>query len=64
MLKIVATITNYGAAANVGGDPVRQSVIIDIPTSAIPSLLKDYLAAKPEVKKWETASLSFLVEEI
>lgn len=63
MLKIVATITNYGAASNCGGDISRKSAVIDIPTSAIPSLLKDHLAAKPEVKKWETASLSFLVEE-
>ena len=43
MLKIVATISNFGAAMNIGGDTERESMVIDIPTNNIPKRLKLYL---------------------
>lgn len=43
MLKIVATISDYGAAMHIGGDVERVSHIIDIPTSIIPEAIKEFL---------------------
>lgn len=59
MIKIVATISNFGAAANVGGDVERESVIIEIPTKNIPAKLKKYLEEEDQ-RKWETLSFSLL----
>jgi len=55
-MKIIATITDCGMAANIGGDPVRVSEIIDIPKNNLPKNLKKYL----EDPKWQTLSLSIL----
>ena len=63
MLKIVATITNFGAALNIGGDPVRESMIIDVPTNNIPEKLKKYLDANLAKRKYETLSFSILNED-
>jgi len=62
MIKIVATISNYGAAANIGGDVERTSMIIEIPTKNIPERLKRHLE-NTEAKKWETLSFSLLDQE-
>jgi len=59
MLKIVATVTDCGMSANVGGDPVRTSEIINVPTNNIPKNLKKYL----EDPRWLTLSLSILSDE-
>ena len=63
MLKIIATISNYAVAANMGGNVENTSVLIEIPTSSIPPLLKQHLENK-EIAKWQTVSLSILHEEI
>ena len=62
MLKIVATITNFAAAAHIGGDVERSSEIINVPTKNIPPNLKRYLSHQNQ-KKWETLSFSLLEEE-
>ena len=64
MLKMIATITYFGAAANIGGDPERVSVIIDIPTKNIPNRLKRHLESEPRDKKYETLSISLLDQEL
>ena len=61
MIKIIATITDCGMSANIGGDPIRRSEIIDIPTQNIPPDLKRYLE-NPEYRKWSTLSFSLLKE--
>jgi len=63
MLKIVVTISNFVAAANIGGEVERHSEIINIPESAIPVGLKTHMKNK-EISKWQTVSLSILDEEI
>jgi hypothetical protein len=63
MIRIVATITDYGASVHVGGDPDRVSEIINIPTKDIPPLLKKYLSDK-DVREWETLSFSIMAEDI
>ena len=62
MLKIVATIANFGAAANIGGSVEYKSEIINVPTNNIPPRLKRYL--DEENHKWETLSFSLLKDEI
>lgn len=59
MIKIVATISDFGAAANIGGDVERFSEIIHIPESEIPLRMKKYL----KDRQWQTLSFSLLEEE-
>lgn len=59
MLKIIATMTDLADAAHIGGDPIKTSVIIEIPTKSIPDKLKRYLETD---QKWSTLSFSLLVE--
>ena len=61
MMKIVVTISDFGAAMNIGGDTIRTSHIIDVPTKNIPEKLKEYFASK-EMQKYSTISLSILGE--
>lgn len=63
MIKIIATISDFGAAANIGGSVDASSEIIEIPTSSIPPNLKRYLTSE-EVRKWATLSFSILKEDI
>jgi hypothetical protein len=63
MIRIVATITDFGAAVNVGGDPERISEIINIPTNSIPPSLKKYLH-DANIRKWATLSLSMMAEDL
>lgn len=63
MLKIIATISNFGAAANFGGDVEKNSVIIEVPTKNIPPKLKQYLENK-NFRKWATLAFSLLDENI
>ena len=64
MLKIVATISDFGAAANIGAHTEYTSVVINVPTSNIPDRLKKHLEHKATGKaNWETLSFSLLDEE-
>jgi len=63
MLRIVATISDFGAAANVGSEVERTSVIIEVPTNNIPERLKKYLKEE-DIRKWANLSFSLLDEEI
>ena len=62
MLKIVATISDFRAAVNVGGEVERTSEIINIPTNNIPSNLKRYLSNKGKLER-ESLSFSILLDE-
>lgn len=62
MIKIICTISDFGAAANFHGDVHRTSVVIEIPTKNIPPLLKNHLDSEDQ-RKWETISFSLLEEE-
>ena len=62
MIKIIATITDYGAAMNIGGDVERISHIINVPTQNIPERLKMWLEEKA-LRKHSTISLSLLRED-
>lgn len=64
MLKIVATISDFGAAANIGGDTERESFIIEVPTKNIPEPLKEFLNRSADEKQWQTLSLSILNENL
>ena len=59
MIKIVATLHNFGAAANLGGGVESVSEVIDIPTSDIPPRLAMYLRDK-DCAKWQCLSLSLM----
>ena len=61
-MKIIATITDFGAKMNIGGDEERHSCIIDIPENLVPNKLRWYLNDKKS-RKYSTISLSFLDEE-
>lgn len=41
-MKIVATVSDYGAAANIGGNVEYTSAIIEIPDDAVPEIVKKY----------------------
>ena len=62
MIKIIATISDYGAAAHVGGDVIKTSHVINIPTNNIPLKLKEYLENK-QLRALSTLSFSLLDEE-
>ena len=62
MLKIIATISNFKAAANIGGDVEKDSYLIVIPTSKIPLKVKEHLE-NGNIRRWQTLSLSILKEE-
>jgi hypothetical protein len=57
MLKIIATITNFGAAANVGGEVERTSFEIEIPENYLPEEVKNHLQ-KENHRTWQNISLS------
>ena len=61
MIKIIATISNFGAAVNVGGGVEKTSFIIEVPTKNVPFHISNYIKSD---KKWETLSLSLLDEEV
>ena len=62
MIKIVATISDFGAAANIGGDTIKKSYIIDVPTQNIPPKLKEYFI-KEDRRSYTTLSFSLLDED-
>lgn len=62
MIKIVVTYSDFGAAANIGGNVEFTSDIIEIPTQNIPKKLKNILA-DPDIKKWISLSFSLLNED-
>ncbi len=68
MIKIVVTVSDFGAAANVGGPVENVSAIIDVPTKNIPSILLEHLGriAKHKENKnyniYQTLSFSLLDE--
>jgi len=62
MIKIVATLSDFGAAANIGGDVENTSEIIEIPTKNIPPRLKAYIE-NGDTDKWRTVSFSLLKED-
>lgn len=59
-MKIVFTISDFGAAANIGGDTERSSFIVDVPDEHIPHKVRDHFENKNN--KWQTLSLSVLDE--
>ena len=61
MLKLVATISDFGAAANIGGNVQYNSEIIEIPTRSIPPRLREYLE-KESTRRWQTVQFSLLFE--
>jgi len=60
-MKIIATISDFGAAANIGGEVETHSFIIDIPEDKIP--IPVLLHLKQE-QKWQSMSLSILKEDV
>lgn len=59
-IKIVATISNYGAAANIGGDVEKKTYLIDeIPITSLPVEVRRHFLDKDH-QKWQTFSLSIL----
>lgn len=62
MLKIVVTITDWGAVSNVGRGVDNFSEIIEIPTENIPPGLKLYLDNE-DIREYQTISCSILREE-
>jgi hypothetical protein len=60
-MKIVFTISDFGAAANIGGDTERKSMIVDVPDELIPLEVSKYLEGG-DSSHWQTLSLSLLVE--
>lgn len=55
MIKLAVRVTNYGAAANVGGDPEVTTHIVSIEQPELEKLL--------EHDKWETKTISIVKEE-
>ena len=63
MLKIIATISNFGAKANIGGETEIYSYMIEVPTSKIPKAVKEHLE-KENIRKYQTLSLSIFREDL
>ena len=68
MVKIVATITEFGAAANCGGAVTSESGIINVPTENIPRVFREFLERTEKMKAqghtiWEGVSFSILRED-
>ena len=66
-MKIIATVSEFGAAANLGGDVERKSVLIDVPDDALPQFLQDELEFRREAKEsksqvWTSISFSLFEE--
>ena len=59
-MKIVATIANFAAAANIGGNVEYESFIVDIPDNVVPKAVKDYL----NDSQLQTLSFSILKEVV
>lgn len=62
-VKIIATISDFGAAANVGGEVDTTSYIIEIPTTNISEEVLKYLRGSEDHTKYKNMSLSLLPEE-
>lgn len=68
-MKIVATVSDFGAAINIGGNVEYRSAIIKIPDDQVPELVKKYFQdlkwAKeaPNRNLYGTLSFSLLEEE-
>jgi len=60
-LNLVVTFSDFGTAANVGGNVEYTSEIISIPEENVPLKLKEYLSNK-ETRKWNTVLFSLLDE--
>lgn len=60
-MKIVFTISDFGAAANIGGDTERRSMIVNVPDELIPMPVKKHLEGD-DTRHWQTLSLSILEE--
>lgn len=58
-MKLVATVHDFGAAANIGGNVKAQSAIIEIPDCNIPLIVSQHL----KDPKWSTLSFSILVDQ-
>lgn len=66
-MKIVVTISEFGAAANLGGDVERRSAVIDIPDDQLPVMLQQELQYRAEAREadgqvWTSISFSLLEE--
>ena len=62
-MKLVATISDFGAAANIGGDVERTSFVIEVDPRVISRRVKDHINNKNNCSKWATLSFSLLDEE-
>ena len=61
-MKIVLTISDYGAVANVGGDVEKRSYVINIPDDELDDDLKNQFNPELNTRKWFSISLSMLEE--
>ena len=59
-MKIIATISNFGAAANLGGHVDIKSAIIVIDNTKLPPLIKKHIDNKNNEQKWENLTFSLL----
>ena len=50
VMKIVVTVVDCGAAANVGGGVERRSAIIDLSGIDLPQIVKNYLSMREKMK--------------
>lgn len=48
-MKIAITITDFGAAAHIGGDPERETHVIDIPDLYVPCAVKREYRLRREI---------------
>jgi len=61
-MKIIATITDFGAKLNIGGDEVRESFVLFIPDGKVPEPIKKYLYDS-KISKYQTLSFSIFRED-
>lgn len=65
-MKLAVTITDHGAAVNIGGEVERTTVVFEVPDANVPSILKEYFLEKSQCDPTKgrfsclTASLSFV----
>lgn len=61
-MKLAFTISDFGAAANIGGDVERRTFIVEIDDNEIPTTILHHL--KKDGNKWSTLSISAVDDEM
>jgi len=49
-MKIAVTITDAGMAINVGGPPESETVVIEVPDSQLPRIVRDHLEQRKRIR--------------